>query len=82
LDWNCYRLLSILYVVRVGRDALVERISERIILFELVVENSMKLVIFEKYEISVNFYYFRLVKYYLDGNLKTVKKIVKIFNYF
>jgi hypothetical protein len=59
-----------------------ERISERIILFELVVENSMKLVIFEKYEISVNFYYFRLVKYYLDGNLKTVKKIVKIFNYF
>jgi hypothetical protein len=42
-----------------------EMISVRIVLFGLVVENSV-----------------RLIKYYLDRNLRTVKRIVKIINYF
>jgi hypothetical protein len=35
-----------------------------------------------KYKNNANFYYSGLVKYYLDGNLRTVEIIVKIINYF
>jgi hypothetical protein len=39
-------------------------------------------VIFRGCEKSVNFYYFGLVKYYLDNNLRTIERIIKIINYF
>jgi hypothetical protein len=56
-----------------------EIISVRIALFGLVVENSVRLV---KYKKSVNFYYSKLVKYYLDKNLRKIERIVNITNYF
>jgi hypothetical protein len=56
-----------------------ERISVRIVLFELVVEISD---ISGKYEKSVNFYDFGLVKCCLERYVKTVERIVKIINYF
>jgi hypothetical protein len=69
------------YPFRVCLDG--ERIKVRIALFRLVVENSMRLVISrEKCEKSANFYYFGFVKYYLDRNVRTVERIVKIINYF
>jgi hypothetical protein len=84
----CCRILSIdliyaveYYPFRVCLDG--ERIRVRIALFRLVVENSMRLVISrEKCENSANFYYFGLVKYYLDRNVRIVERIVKIINYF
>jgi hypothetical protein len=51
-----------------------EKISVRITLFGLVVENSVRLVIFWECEKSANFYYFELVKYCLDSNLEQWRK--------
>jgi hypothetical protein len=59
-----------------------ERISVRITLFGLVVENSVRLVISQECEKSANFYYFGIVKCCLDRNLRNMERIVKIINYF
>jgi hypothetical protein len=58
------------------------RISARILSFRLVVDNSVRLMISQKNEKIANFYYFGLVKYYLDANLRTMKKIAKIISHF
>jgi hypothetical protein len=59
-------------------------ISTKIVSFEAVTENNIRVVIFwkKKYEKSINFWYFELVKYYLNENLRIViKRMNKIINY-
>jgi hypothetical protein len=75
---NNYHLIvwPICYSYMVCLDG--ERISKRIVLFGLVVENNVRLVISREMWEQCKFLLFWVVKCYLDDNLRTVERIVKI----